>query len=342
MEAHSYDDPRFNYDPTLPPEENLPHFISAIRDAQNSAFAGHYAAHPPPSPPAERREGESRRHHYLTRSMGRDHLTTKSFCQELRIQLAEAVRRKDEATAAEIQATLTAAVEELRDRRAAFKSLQEKKWNAKLTALLWAHPKQAHKIIFRPQVDFAAAAEPDGLRMLYDPHTNRTTDDPDEIRRLTQAHFSKLAAPSKGEPTSDNPFPWETPNLDPITIAKAGDQQPLIDLFTEELFLKILAQLPNGKAPGPDGLAYETLKWLAPPAKHAIFTLLHTVYADASIPAQLKVSKIWLLFKKGSPTSLANYRPISLANAIAKLFTACVSQLMAEYADKHTKRHTDT
>jgi len=40
-----------------------------------------------------------------------------------------------------------------------------------------------------------------------------------------------------------------------------------------------------------------------------------------------------LLYKKVDPVTLDNYRPITLANAIYKLWTTCIAMLATDYAE---------
>jgi hypothetical protein len=40
-----------------------------------------------------------------------------------------------------------------------------------------------------------------------------------------------------------------------------------------------------------------------------------------------------LLYKKGDPTRLDNYRPITLANALYKLWTTCIVVLATDYIE---------
>ncbi len=49
-------------------------------------------------------------------------------------------------------------------------------------------------------------------------------------------------------------------------------------------------------------------------------------------PSWLKSHTI-LLYNKGSPTRLDNYRPITLANAMYKLYTTCIVALATDYIE---------
>jgi hypothetical protein len=40
-----------------------------------------------------------------------------------------------------------------------------------------------------------------------------------------------------------------------------------------------------------------------------------------------------LVYKKGDPATLDNYRPITLANALYKLYTTCIFVMAPEYVE---------
>src|SRR6202022_1464921 len=56
-------------------------------------------------------------------------------------------------------------------------------------------------------------------------------------------------------------------------------------------------------------------------------------------PQYWKHSKTILLLKKDDPTHIANYRPISLANTIYKLYTSTLTSLLTSYGKKHRLLH---
>jgi hypothetical protein len=98
----------------------------------------------------------------------------------------------------------------------------------------------------------------------------------------------------------------------------------LIGQITLAIFHEALRRTPNHKATGPDGVPSLVLKHM-PPAFHEAIHLLFLVMAITGItPPTWLQSHIILLYKKGDPTSIDNYRPITLANALYKLWTTCI------------------
>ena len=52
-------------------------------------------------------------------------------------------------------------------------------------------------------------------------------------------------------------------------------------------------------------------------------------------PAKWKESETLLLYKKGDPLLLSNYRPIALANAVYKIWTGLLTMAMSRYAEHY-------
>jgi hypothetical protein len=71
-----------------------------------------------------------------------------------------------------------------------------------------------------------------------------------------------------------------------------------------------------------------------PPTFHEATLLLFQAMAITGItPPSWLQSHTILLYKKGDPTRLDNYRPITLANALYKLWTTCIVILATDYIE---------
>lgn len=82
--------------------------------------------------------------------------------------------------------------------------------------------------------------------------------------------------------------------------------------------------MKNDSCPGPDGLSYALYKCfsteLIPLLKDAFTTALE----KGSFNKELSEGYITLIYKKGEPNQIANYRPITLLNCNYKLFTKTI------------------
>ena len=76
-----------------------------------------------------------------------------------------------------------------------------------------------------------------------------------------------------------------------------------------------------------------------PPMTVTLHKFLTLCWSTGLTPTQWKHSHTKLLYKKGDPTLVDNYRPIGLLVAIGKLWTSCITLAMSDYADKHKLMH---
>ncbi len=121
--------------------------------------------------------------------------------------------------------------------------------------------------------------------------------------------------------------------------------------FTLAEILVLRAKMPN-TAPGPDGLPYGFYKALASKLDLLIksddsvasfwdvFTLLaNEIRENGSSHCNFKLANLSLFFKKGDPTLVSNYRPISSMNTDCKMYTNLVNGRISPWAV--TKIHPD-
>ena len=81
-----------------------------------------------------------------------------------------------------------------------------------------------------------------------------------------------------------------------------------------------LTVFPHDKAPGADGITAEGLSHFLF-LKQDIANMYNSWMDGVEIPQEISSGVITLIFKKGDPTDIANYRPITLLNSLYKTFT---------------------
>ena len=114
--------------------------------------------------------------------------------------------------------------------------------------------------------------------------------------------------------------------------------------FSEEEMKALLSKMPN-TAPGPDGIHYSFWKQLiktlealqgsdAPPVTFwsAFADLTRDIAERGSSWAGFKNANISLFYKKGDPTLVSNYRPISSMNTDCKMYTNLINMRLAPWA----------
>ncbi|XGW34775.1 hypothetical protein V3C99_018637, partial [Haemonchus contortus] len=85
-----------------------------------------------------------------------------------------------------------------------------------------------------------------------------------------------------------------------------------------------ITSMRNGTAPGPDRIKAEHLKSLPPVIVKTLARLFTRYLSQCKVPTSWKTSKTVLLYKKGDPDDIGNYRPICLLSVIYKLFTRVI------------------
>lgn len=91
-------------------------------------------------------------------------------------------------------------------------------------------------------------------------------------------------------------------------------------LTTDEID-EVVKNLPNDKSPGPDGFTNEFIKKCWPIIKNDFYELCWAFQNNNVCLQSINASFITLIPKIQSPSSISNYRPISLLNSSIKLVT---------------------
>ncbi|KAK6735440.1 hypothetical protein RB195_018574 [Necator americanus] len=110
-------------------------------------------------------------------------------------------------------------------------------------------------------------------------------------------------------------------HLPPHHLRKDGHVIPKI--LPSEIRHAIMS-VRNRTANGPDRIRPEHLKSLPPVLINTLARLFTGYPSECKIRKQWKTSKTVLLYKKGDPHDIGNYRPICLLTVIYKLFTRVI------------------
>ena len=159
------------------------------------------------------------------------------------------------------------------------------------------------------------------------------------LLELTHAYFQQQAAAPTQAQTLCTP-PWENQDLDGFElVAEAkrpgAKQVDFAAMMSDRArFDQHVKHLANGKAPGPDEVPNEVLKYLPEDMLYCLHAMIQLIFKTSSTPTCMKSSNTVLLYKdKGDPTELKNYRPICLSNTISKLYTGMLADCMTDYSD---------
>ena len=169
---------------------------------------------------------------------------------------------------------------------------------------------------------------PTDLSIIKDEGTGLLITDPLEVVNKIATLETIAISPDPTLPPGA-PFPWRGY----VRATPTSSVSMIAGHLTPDIMHEALRRTPNHKAAGPDGVPRFVLKHM-PHAFHETLHLLFEALAETGItPPTWLQSHTILLYKKGDPTLLDNYRPITLANAIYKLWTTCIVILATDYIE---------
>ena len=101
-------------------------------------------------------------------------------------------------------------------------------------------------------------------------------------------------------------------------------------LSTEEV-LSVLKSLPLGKAAGPDGINNKILREISNELATPLCDLFNMSLKDGNVPSAWKEAHVSAIFKKGDPSYVGNYRPISLLSNLDKILERLMFKHLYNY-----------
>lgn len=150
----------------------------------------------------------------------------------------------------------------------------------------------------------------------------------DIVKRATAFYSELYRRPSQEETQKEeqikNKHTIET-QLEEITL----------DPITEREIERHIKRLKSEKSPGPDKIANEALKLGSHILVNYLTKLFNLILQQEQIPKHWCSSNIILLYKKGNPRDINNYRPISLLSSIYKLFSSIILSRIAPDIDRN-------
>lgn len=117
---------------------------------------------------------------------------------------------------------------------------------------------------------------------------------------------------------SDNTGHKDTQSMD-LTSMKCA---PFV--ITE--VVNAINRLKTNKSPGSDNITNEAIKLVSTLLAQPLTHLFNRILETQETPSQWSESDIILIYKKGDPCDISNYRPISLLPCVYKLFSSLINQ----------------
>ncbi|EYC04314.1 hypothetical protein Y032_0088g2137 [Ancylostoma ceylanicum] len=108
--------------------------------------------------------------------------------------------------------------------------------------------------------------------------------------------------------------------------------------FLEDEVDAALKNMKGGRTPGHDRITIEMVKWGSRMLIPLITELFNQCLHSGKVPENMADSLTILLHKKGDPSQLKNYRPISLLSVLYKLLTKVISKRVERVLDAEQPR----
>lgn len=101
-----------------------------------------------------------------------------------------------------------------------------------------------------------------------------------------------------------------------------------------EIILHI-GSLKNKCSSGIDGISVSVLKKIHRFICHPLQHIINTIFSTGIVPSHFKQSLVVPIYKSGSHTNIANYRPISIISNVAKIFEKCIKSRIISFLEKY-------
>nr|CCA66180.1 hypothetical protein [Beta vulgaris subsp. vulgaris] len=146
----------------------------------------------------------------------------------------------------------------------------------------------------------------------------QSTNDPSQIKKEARAFFKKIFKEDH----------VKRPTLENLHLKRLSQNQAnsLITPFTTEEIDTAVSSCASDKAPGPDGFNFKFVKSAWDIIKTDIYGIVNDFWETGCLPQGCNTAYIALIPKIDNPSSLKDYRPISMVGFIYKI----VAKLLAK------------
>ncbi|KAG1123853.1 hypothetical protein G6F42_010167 [Rhizopus arrhizus] len=171
------------------------------------------------------------------------------------------------------------------------------------------------------------------IAALRDPVTNDLCTDPSRMQEIATSFYSQLFTPDRLDYVAIELLLRSIPS---VLKLNTDDCDLLTAPIDFEDILEGCKSSPRHSSPGSDGIPYEILNLVIrfPPYQELLTTVFNDALNKGVFPDSWNQSIMTLLPKKGDPSDMKNYRPLSLANCDYKYFTRLLNRRMMEVSKK--------
>ena len=156
----------------------------------------------------------------------------------------------------------------------------------------------------------------------------QTVTDPASIAQAFANYFKEISQKSvskihKGSTKTDYTNYLRNSNCSSMVFFDADDTE----------VYNIINSLKSNKSPGPLNFSNHFIKLLSSHLSPILCRLINRSYKESCMPSCLKIGKQTPIFK-GGDNLIANYRPITVVNSIAKIFEKSVSSRLVKFLER--------
>ena len=145
---------------------------------------------------------------------------------------------------------------------------------------------------------------------------------PKEKAEMCNAQFHSVFTPRSDPENLPQPLDPPLPRMPYLEITPPGIE-------------KLLQNLNASKATGPDEIPARLLKECSKELAPVIAALYQQSLDEGEVPEDWKAQNVHPVFKKGSKSDPANYRPVALTAILCKQLEHCISSNIHSHLDKH-------
>ena len=124
----------------------------------------------------------------------------------------------------------------------------------------------------------------------------------------------------------------------PESTMKSSPDTEEIPGFTEEEVERAIKRMKRHKVQGVDGITSDIIKLGGPMVLTYLTNIFNNILKTKQIPDSWHEAKIVILFKKGDPKDIKNYRSISLLSHSYKIFTRLLQTRIERTLDENQPR----
>jgi hypothetical protein len=154
---------------------------------------------------------------------------------------------------------------------------------------------------------------------------NEWLDSPNLIKAAVSSYFENHVASN----------PRVRPKLDGVVFPRLSDEENwgLVAPFGLEEIEEVVRHSDGNKSPGPDGFNFAFVKKFWELLKGDIRMMFDQFHSNASLPNSLLSYFVTLIPKVTSPTSISEFRPISLLGCLYKLIAKVLAKRLSRVMD---------